>query len=81
MISNCEIGNWGCGAFGGHLELKFLIQLLAASVCGAFSEDDKDTALGRDLVYYTYGLDDLGKEINTFMNHLHACPTVFEPGN
>ncbi|GJJ69885.1 poly(ADP-ribose) glycohydrolase [Entomortierella parvispora] len=72
-------GNWGCGAFGGHLELKFLIQLLAASVCQAFCEDDKDVALGRDLVYYTYGLDDLGKEIEEFMGHLHACPTAFEP--
>ena len=27
-------GNWGCGAFGGYVQLKFLIQLVAASVCG-----------------------------------------------
>ena len=56
-----------------------MIQLLAASVCGGYAEDDRDTALGRDLVYYTYGLDDLGKEIAEFMVHLQACPTVFEP--
>ena len=27
-------GNWGCGAFGGDLELKAMIQWLAASVAG-----------------------------------------------
>ena len=25
-------GNWGCGAFGGNVQLKFLIQLMAAAV-------------------------------------------------
>ncbi|KAF9193344.1 hypothetical protein BGZ51_003618 [Haplosporangium sp. Z 767] len=74
-------GNWGCGAFGGHLQLKFLIQLLAASVCGGYSKDDRDDNLpmGRNLIYYTYGLDDLAKEIETFMSHLHRSPKVFNP--
>lgn len=27
-------GNWGCGAFGGNLRLKFLIQWLACSAVG-----------------------------------------------
>ncbi|KAG0249802.1 hypothetical protein BG011_008923 [Mortierella polycephala] len=74
-------GNWGCGAFGGHLQLKFLIQLLAASVCGGYSKDDRDDNLpmGRDLIYYTYGLDGLAKEIKTFMSHLHQSPKVFDP--
>ena len=35
-------GNWGCGAFGGDVQLKFLIQLLAAS------QND------RDLAYFTF---------------------------
>ena len=26
-------GNWGCGAFGGDIQLKFLIQWMAASLC------------------------------------------------
>eukprot|EP01106_Pelomyxa_sp_JSP_P019439 TRINITY_DN977_c0_g2_i4.p1 TRINITY_DN977_c0_g2~~TRINITY_DN977_c0_g2_i4.p1 ORF type:complete len:479 (+),score=136.89 TRINITY_DN977_c0_g2_i4:35-1438(+) len=27
-------GNWGCGAFGGHLPLKYFQQVIAASVAG-----------------------------------------------
>ncbi|KAF8970756.1 hypothetical protein BGZ46_010400, partial [Entomortierella lignicola] len=72
-------GNWGCGAFGGHVQLKFLIQLLAASVCGGYSKDDEDLPLGRDMVYYTYGLDVLSSEIQTFMSNLLSCPQVPEP--
>lgn len=35
-VERCVIhsGNWGCGAFGGNLELAYLCQLFAASVCG-----------------------------------------------
>ncbi|KAF9909962.1 hypothetical protein BX616_011007 [Lobosporangium transversale] len=72
-------GNWGCGAFGGHLQLKFLIQLIAASVCGGYSRDDEDLPMGRDIVYYTYGLDDLAKEIKTFMSKLLSNPQAIEP--
>jgi hypothetical protein len=72
-------GNWGCGAFGGHLQLKFLIQLLAASVCAAYSRVDDGDFLGRDMVYFTYGLDGFADEIRTFMTHLHASPQLFEP--
>ena len=35
-------GNWGCGEFGGNVELKFLIQWMAA------------TMNGRDVEYYTF---------------------------
>jgi poly(ADP-ribose) glycohydrolase len=35
-------GNWGCGAFRGDRQLKFLIQLMVASECG------------RDLIYFTF---------------------------
>ncbi|KAG0213815.1 hypothetical protein BGX28_003489 [Mortierella sp. GBA30] len=74
-------GNWGCGAFGGHLQLKFLIQLLAASICDGYSRDDINDGipLGRDLIYYTYGLDELGQDIACFMSQLLASPKVFEP--
>lgn len=72
-------GNWGCGAFGGHLQLKFLIQLMAASVCAAYSRVDDGDDLGRDLVYFTYGLDGFADEIRTFMTHLQASPQLFEP--
>jgi len=45
LLRPISTGNWGCGAFGGDAQLKFLIQLLAASMAGrrmiywAFSED------------------------------------------
>ncbi len=27
-------GNWGCGAFGGHLQLKFFIQWISCTMAG-----------------------------------------------
>lgn len=36
-------GNWGCGAFGGDLRIKFMIQWLACS------------ALGKEMVYCPFG--------------------------
>lgn len=30
-------GNWGYGAFGGNLYCKFLVQLIAVSLCGGVS--------------------------------------------
>merc|ERR1712226_1548314 len=43
-------GNWGCGAFGGDVRLKLILQLLAAS------EADRDVA------YFTFGDEQLLKE-------------------
>lgn len=40
-------GNWGCGAFGGDVELKLLQQWIAAS------------AVGRSLEYCTFGNEEL----------------------
>jgi poly(ADP-ribose) glycohydrolase len=48
-------GNWGCGAFGGDLYLKFLVQWCAAS------------AAGRPLVYYTFGNVQLASDIRHFV--------------
>jgi len=36
-------GNWGCGAFGGSIHLKALLQLMAAALAK------------RDMVYFTFG--------------------------
>lgn len=46
-ISGGEIatGNWGSGAFGGNIQVKFIQQLLAASLAG------------RTLVYYPFARD------------------------
>ncbi|KAI1321482.1 hypothetical protein EDD11_005173 [Mortierella claussenii] len=57
-------GNWGCGAFGGHLQLKFVLQWIAASICGAFS--DADDRVRDDMLYYTFGMHELKDEIETF---------------
>ncbi|XP_062510485.1 poly(ADP-ribose) glycohydrolase-like isoform X2 [Corticium candelabrum] len=42
-LSAIATGNWGCGAFGGDLYLKGLIQLMAAA------------HTGRDVLYITFG--------------------------
>ncbi|KAI0212168.1 Poly(ADP-ribose) glycohydrolase [Lamellibrachia satsuma] len=44
-------GNWGCGAFGGDVRLKALIQLMAAAEAG------------RDVCYFTYKDNTLTQDI------------------
>ena len=51
-------GNWGCGAFGGDLQLKFLIQWCAAS------------AAQRPLEYFTFGNDQLANDLNSFVQKI-----------
>ncbi|KAG0250174.1 hypothetical protein BG011_008594 [Mortierella polycephala] len=70
-------GNWGCGAFGGHLQLKFVLQWIAASICGGFSPEDK--RLGDDLLYYTFGMKPLADEIEAFVKVVEAADKVVEP--
>ncbi|KAF9376014.1 hypothetical protein CPB97_011082 [Podila verticillata] len=87
VASLIATGNWGCGAFGGHLQLKFLIQWIAASVCAGYTRDDtvgnrtknKKVSMGRDLIYYTYGLDELGVEIEDFVKTMRTATQFFEP--
>ncbi|KAF8947238.1 hypothetical protein BGZ47_009867 [Haplosporangium gracile] len=70
-------GNWGCGAFGGHLQLKFVLQWIAASICGGFSPDDK--SLGDDLLYYTFGMQQLQEEIEAFVKVANASGNANDP--
>ncbi|KAI6192063.1 Poly(ADP-ribose) glycohydrolase-like [Aphelenchoides bicaudatus] len=58
-------GNWGCGAFNGNLQLKFLIQLIAASVAG------------RSLHYFTFGDKKLIEKIRWFLNKLEEQNVSF----
>lgn len=51
-------GNWGCGAFGGDVELKFLIQMMAAA------ETD------RDLIYYTFHDEETMKKLELIVKLL-----------
>ncbi|RHZ27779.1 hypothetical protein DYB31_010035 [Aphanomyces astaci] len=48
-------GNWGCGVFKGDVELKFVVQWLAAS------------AQHRPLHYYTFGNSDLATRLAQFI--------------
>ena len=54
-------GNWGCGAFGGDYELKFIQQWLAATYAGV----DK-------LYYYTFGR----KEMNNVIKNLEEMKSL-----
>ena len=51
-------GNWGCGAFGGDKRLKALLQWLAAA------------AVGRDVVYFTFGDVGLQKDLHILQQEL-----------
>ncbi|KAG0258857.1 hypothetical protein DFQ27_004407 [Actinomortierella ambigua] len=70
-------GNWGCGAFGGNVHLKFVLQLLAASVCGAYAPNDG--RLGHDVMYYAYGLEKAAEDIDKFMKVVEANQLSVEP--
>ncbi len=37
MQEEIATGNWGCGAFGGDVYLKFVIQILAAARAGTYT--------------------------------------------
>ena len=56
-------GNWGCGAFGGNLQLKFIIQYLAASAAGV------------DLEYFTFNIQDANNVpfSEAVDNFIHFC--------
>jgi len=51
-------GNWGCGVFNGNPELKFLIQLMAASQAG------------RCMYYFTFGDKRQSDSIAEIIHHL-----------
>ncbi|KAF9958978.1 hypothetical protein BGZ72_010510 [Mortierella alpina] len=70
-------GNWGCGAFGGHLQLKFVLQWIAASICGGFDPESK--RLGQDVLYYTFGMQQLADEIEEFVKVIANADKVVEP--
>lgn len=58
-LSAVATGNWGCGAFRGNVRLKALLQMMVCS------------AVGRDIVYYTFGdtrLRDLLHSIHNFLD-------------
>ena len=75
----CFFLNLGCGAFGGDPQLKSLIQLMAAAENGNLTKKSTlslgmvyliknylicfSPTLGRDLLYFTFGDEDLRDKI------------------
>jgi hypothetical protein len=53
IASPVATGNWGCGVFAGDLELKFVIQLIAASF------------IGRPMSYYTFANSQFAARIDS----------------
>jgi len=51
-------GNWGCGAFGGDLQLKAIEQILGASEAGF------------NLIYSTYKQNEFKQQLDTFWQWL-----------
>eukprot|EP00028_Trichosphaerium_sp_Am-I-7-wt_P007475 CAMPEP_0168532332 /NCGR_PEP_ID=MMETSP0405-20121227/16152_1 /TAXON_ID=498012 /ORGANISM="Trichosphaerium sp, Strain Am-I-7 wt" /LENGTH=174 /DNA_ID=CAMNT_0008557649 /DNA_START=1 /DNA_END=522 /DNA_ORIENTATION=- len=49
-------GNWGCGAFGGYLELKAIQQLIAAS------------QVGIDISYHTFNKPEFAQALTEFVS-------------
>ncbi|KAF9210312.1 hypothetical protein BGZ59_009603 [Podila verticillata] len=68
-------GNWGCGAFGGHLQLKFILQWIAASVSSKLSPG-MDSAMTHDMLYHTFGMPELGRDIEAFVKVLESKPSI-----
>ncbi|KAG0037484.1 hypothetical protein BGZ82_002439 [Podila clonocystis] len=68
-------GNWGCGAFGGHLQLKFVLQWIAASVSSKLSPG-MDASLTHDMLYYTFGMPELARDIEAFVKVLESKPLI-----
>ncbi|KAF9435556.1 hypothetical protein BGZ76_006053 [Entomortierella beljakovae] len=72
-------GNWGCGAFGGHLQLKFILQWIAASVCAGFSLQEAGDSIGDEVLYYTFGMHQLKDEIEMFVEAVEALKNPVDP--
>ncbi|KAF8951942.1 hypothetical protein BGZ52_008950 [Haplosporangium bisporale] len=68
-------GNWGCGAFGGHLQLKFILQWIAASVSSKLSPG-MDSVMTHDMLYHTFGMPELGRDIEAFVKVLESKPSI-----
>ncbi|XP_054711847.1 poly(ADP-ribose) glycohydrolase-like isoform X2 [Uloborus diversus] len=51
-------GNWGCGAFKGNPQMKFVIQLMAAS------------QVGRSILYFTFGSKQLKEDLKNIYDFL-----------
>ena len=65
-------GNWGCGAFNGDVQLKFLMQLMVAASCpltpaerSAADQAHTVRGHGRRVAYYTFGDSRFGMQLQS----------------
>ena len=75
-------GRWGCGAFNGNAELKFLLQWIAASINNRemvfYSFDHKDWSKLEQiaLIYTDQSVSDIYNDLIQFRKHLHKLKNV-----
>ncbi|KAG0054671.1 hypothetical protein BGZ83_010691 [Gryganskiella cystojenkinii] len=69
-------GNWGCGAFGGDQQLKFVIQWMAASVLRQQGNVNQEDVL---MYYYTFGTPKLQTEIESFLAVVESSGKTIDP--
>lgn len=75
-------GNWGCGAFGGDMQLKFVIQWMASSVLRESKVIGTGVTLSSDdrmMYYYTFGTPTLQLEIENFLKVVENSGKVIDP--
>ncbi|GJJ67697.1 poly(ADP-ribose) glycohydrolase [Entomortierella parvispora] len=75
-------GNWGCGAFGGDMQLKFVIQWMAASVLRESTVIGTGSTVSNDdmlLYYYTFGIPALQLEIENFLKVVESSGKTIDP--
>jgi len=75
-------GNWGCGAFGGDMQLKFVIQWMAASVLRESNVIGTRATVSNDdmlMYYYTFGIPTLQLEIENFLKVVETSGIVVDP--
>lgn len=58
QLCGVATGNWGCGVYNGNVELKSLLQLMAAAECN------------RDVAYFTFADDELRDSMHSIHQFL-----------
>merc|ERR1719174_2337493 len=83
-------GNWGCGVFGGHADLKALLQWMAASEGDInmryFPFDEKDLGhrlknISRNFVEEKITVGDLWSALQGISREMCATPEAQEPNS
>jgi len=77
-------GAWGCGAFHGDKQLKFIIQWIAASVAQRnmiFYTFDRNTTLAQDIQQFLQGVRELNVNVSELYSALMTLSRTAEVNN